>query len=622
MSQTALLSSPLVFARRRLASRTVSALLAVSAVVGLQVPAHHAVAAPAAQRDVEIAAGEDVVGWVSLQSLNAVVQAAQTVAGRAKLLPPDADPDKMLRGAVEGLATQFGLQGTAWLAFDAPIHVFFQDRNITVDSAPQALMGLVVAIPVVSKAALLQAAAGSPNKVEPQGHDLAIDMGTGMPVYIDIIGNHAVLTMDPTRFAQVQTFVKKLQGIDVPGLFYAGVSIEDLSRTRAPMIEAALAELEQEAQKATGNDDDKSTAALAKTMRQWLMESARFEFIFRADAKAFGLEGRITAKSGTELSRTLDATRGKVASPMAALLPANSYFAAASSSDPSGYKERMDDSMALIKTLLKLSDAQVTEATAAMSELAGLNDGTAAMGMYADKGAAFAGLLAIGTTDGAKAWQASRKVASKMAGWALDAAVAAGNAPPPAVVDLMRKSIEQASPAPLVAEYGPMMAEKGVHVMLQSTADGGAACESLMVRFDFSKSGNASDEKKIKPLFGMQTGATACTGPKRLAFAFGPSSVDKAKAASTGKAGGFVGTAAWKAVSSSASAAAVLMFLHPSWALAAWKDVIPESDLPKGLKLPDRGVLATCQNRTRSFGCGFEISTDLIVAGILAAKGG
>lgn len=608
------------FSRRALASTLAVATLAAAP---LAVPATQAYAAPL-PADVELAAGEDVVGWVALQSLQSVVQAVKAVGQRAKLLPPNADPDKMLKGMMEGVAAQIGLAGTSFLATDAPIYVFFQDRHLPADGGPQMVMGLVVLVPIVSKAALMQAAAGSPNRVEANGHDLAIDPGSGMPLYIDVVGSHAVVTVDPTRFAQVQPFAKKLQGIDVPGLLYAGASMEDLARTRAPLIEAAVAELEEQAQRATGGTDaDKTAAALAKTVRQWLKESARMEFILRADAKAFGLEGRVTAKPGTELAKTLDATRGRLASPLAALLPANSYFAVATSTDPAGYKERMDDAMALLKTVLKLSDSQVGEFSAQIVEWAGLQDGTAAFGLYADKGAALAGTAVVGANDGAKALGSSRQLVAKVLGLLVTKLEAEGALRDNPMAPALKESVAQASPAPLVTQFGPMLAEKGIHVMMQSANQGGAACDSLLVRFDFAKAGNGSDVQKIKALFGGQTGVTACAGAKRVAFAMGPSSVDRARAAATGKPAGLTGAAAWKAVGPSMAAASVAGFFHPAWALAAWKAMIPEDDATRfaNLKLPDRAVSATCQNRTRSLGCGFDVPTDLIVAGILAVRG-
>lgn len=609
-----------LFARRALASTLAVATLA-AAPLALPVTDAYAAALPA---DVEIAAGEDVVGWVALQSLQAVTQAVKAVGTRAKLLPPNADPDKMLKGALEGMAAQMGLAGTGFLATDAPIYAFFQDRNLPADGGPQLVLGLVVMVPIVSKAALMQAAAGSPNLAEANGHDLALDPGTGMPLYIDVVGSHAVVTVDPTRFSQVQPFVKKLQGIDVPGMLYAGVSMEDLSRTRAPMIEAAVAELEDQAQRATGGTDaDKTAAALAKTVRQWLKESARIEFIVRADTKAFGMEGRVTAKPGTELGKALDTTRGRMAAPMASLLPANSYFAFASSTDPSSYKERMDDAMALLKTVLKLSDSQVGEFSAKIAEWAGLQDGTVALGMYADKGAALAGTAVVGAADGTKAWESSRQLMAKILGLLLQKMEADGAMTNNPFGPALKESIQQASPAPLVTQFGPMLAEKGVHVMMQSANQGGAACDSLMVRFDFAKAGTGSDVQKIKALFGGQTGLTACTGPKRLAFAIGPSSVDRARAAATGKPAGLTGAASWKAAGGSLAAASVAGIFHPALTLAAWKALLPEDDAARfaNLKLPDRAVTAACQNRTRSLGCGFDVPTDLIVAAILAVRG-
>lgn len=593
-------------------------------------PAAAAAAAPAAapaQPDVELAAGDGIALWVSIKSLNGLFDAVEMLAGKLGATQPGQSLRGQAIGGITALAAQNGVKDLEWLDKTKPIHVVYHDQ-VNPAAAPGAppnpaemAGGVFAVIPVTGKDAALAALTTAAKDAAAEGHAAMITAPKGEKMYVDFVGNSAVVTMmDKDRFAKVKGFAERIAKVDPPAVLYAGVSIEDLAKTRSKEIEQALSMVEQMANKPGADPTHAKMNAqvmgmYTKMLKMWVQDLTRCEVLVNADTGNLRFEFRLQAKDGSKLGKQLASGRGRTTGDIANLLPSNSYFTVAASSDPAAMQEQMDEAMGMVKELFKL-DAAASEALLKdAKDLAKLQDGTSAFGLYAD-GASAIGLLTVGgTTDG----EASMRVGKRLLGTLGQGVINLGRAEAAAkgktetaeekeMLALIETSLKEGKLEPILAKVAPLAAAKGLTLASSSSKDGGVACDVLDMTIDFTKMPDP-DSAKVKALVGEKIAIAGCAGKNKVAFAIGAGALEKARAAASGKAGGLADNPAYKNATAANSGSAVI-YINPGAALAAFKAVVPP-----GMTLPgDKAAVISCVNRTKSYGCAFDTPVDLIVA--------
>ena len=572
--------------------------------------------------DVELVAGDGVVGWVSFASFDAFLNAADAIAGKLQLTAPGGSLKAMATDNLTTVLAAYGVTGTDWLDKTKPIHVGYQDEAAPAAAAgaeatpPNPALGTFIVLHTTDKAKALGAMAAAKKGAEAEGHEAVLDV-QGNKIYIDFVGDKTLVLTPKDRFAKVKGFIERLDKVTIPGTVYIGFSIDDLNKTRAKEIGQVLDMVEQGAVPVPGAAPQPAGqaqlfAGYAKKLRALVAELARVEIILNADADLAKFEVRVTAKDGSKLQKQFASTKGKTPTAITNLLPATSWLSFAAAVDPVTQAEGLEENLAMLKDLLKLDDAAQKQLVADLAGVAKLQDGTSALALYQDGTSPLGLLIGAGATDAPQVLTVTKKVVSALLlKLVADQEAAAGkDAPQDPQLAIVKKAIADMKLEPIVAAYGPIAKEKGVTLTLGTAADGDTNCDTLDVAMDWAKLGAAEESKTAKALIGDKTSLSLCVSKTKLAFSAGPGALEQGKRFAGAKAGGLAESAVYKAGTEKVATAWGVLFANPGAALAAFKPAF--ADLPT---IPaDKAVVGACLNRAKSVGCELDVPVALIAA--------
>lgn len=591
-------------------------------------------AAAPAQPDIELAGAEAVVGWLSFKSYNGMFDAIEGVGGRLGLLPPGGGLRTQMTQQLTAVMAQAGVKDIAWFDMSKPLHIGFHDQHAaaapgTPPNPMEVASGVFLLLPVTGKDAAVNAlkAAGAKVAAEADGHEALLTTPKGEKVYFDFIKDYTVITvMDKDRYGKIKGFAENLAKVDVPAVAYMGIAIDELVKSRKAEVDQFMAMIEAKSQEGAGAGanpqlNSKAMGMYMKMIRTWLTDATRFELLVGADPSNMRVEFRMQARDGSKFAKQLGAGKGRTTAAIANLLPANTYFSVAASADPASSMEQMDESLLLLKEAFKMEQPAYDAMAADMKELAKLQDGNSAMGVYPDGPAALGMLAAVGTNDGAAAMKVGKRVVVGILSQIMklakeeQAAKGAKDEEGEKVMAAFEQSLKDGKLEPTITLINGLAADKGVKLTTNSTTEGDVACDVLDATLDYTKM--PPDSAQAKALMGEKLALALCAGKAKLSIAFGPSALEKAKAAAMAKAGGLSDAPAYKAAVGTKDGATVV-YVNPGAALAAFKAIVPPS-----INIPgDKAVLFSCANRVKSFSCGFDVPVDLIKSGLEASRGG
>ncbi len=575
--------------------------------------------------DVELAAGDGVVGWVSLASYDAALNAADALASKLQLTAPGGSVKSIVTDNLTTILAAYGVTGTDWLDKTKPIHVGYQDEVIAPApgaeaTPPNPALGTFIVLHVTDKAKAIAALAAAKKGAEAEGHEAMLDV-QGNKVYIDFVGDKTMVLTPKDRFAKVKAFVERLDKITVPGSIYLGISVEDLTKTRGKEIDQVLTAVEQ------GNapglppqapGQAQLFATYAKKLRAFTTELSRFELILGADAELTKVEFRLTAKEGSKLQKQFAGTKGHTPGEITNLLPASSWLSLSAKLDPASQIEGLDENLAMLKDVLHLDDAAYKAFLADVTTLAKLEDGTSAFALYQDGASPLGLLIGVGATDGPQVLTLTKKIISgivtKLIADQEAAAKAAGGADAPAdpQMAIVKQAVADMKLEPVVAAYGPLLKEKGVVLTLGTAHDGDTNCDTLDIAFDWTKLGTGEEAATAKTLVGDKTALTLCASKTKVVLGVGPGALEQGKRFAAGKVGGLADAPVYKSATAAPSVAQAwgVLYANPGVALNAFKTAFPQVPaLPS-----DRAVVGACANRAKSWGCELDVPVALIAA--------
>lgn len=593
-------------------------------------------AAPAAPvlPDVELQAGDGVVGWLSFKSFTSLFDAIESVGGKLGAIPPGGSMRGQVTAGITAVMAQAGVKDIAWIDMSRPIHIGYHDQPAAAapGAAPAApnqmemASGVFLVLPVTGKDAAKAAMATAKTGAEAEGHEAMLTSPKGEKIYFDFLDKFAVITvMDKDRFAKIKGFAERISKVEPPAVAYFGMSIDDLMKTRKAEVDSFLKMMEDKGNDVGGGANPQLNAQVMgtymKMIRTWTNDASRFELLLAGDPANLRLEVRMQAHDGSKFDKQLKAGRGRTTAAIAGLLPSNSYLTVAASADPAASMDSMDDALVMLKEAFKMDAAAFDALAKDMKELAKLQDGNSAVGFYPDGPAAIGMLMAAGTTDGAASVKVGKRVLAGVIGQVMAMAkadqAAKGKKESPEEAELMAafdQALKEGKLDAVLAKVGPKAEAAGVKLTTNTTTEGEITCDILDVAIDYSKM--PPDSAKVKELMGDKLAVALCAGKAKIGFAFGAGALEKAKAAAAGKAGGLTDSPAYKAAVGSNDGSTVF-YLNPGAALAAFKSLVPP-----GLNIPgDKAVLFSCGNRAKSFACGLDVPVDLIKSGMDAARG-
>ncbi len=575
--------------------------------------------------DIDLVAGDNIAGWVSLQSLDAAFNSTDALGAKLGLTPPGGQTkDTALKQLTAMLAGQ--VSGLEWLDTGKAVHVAFQDDagKPAPDVAPDPLAkaaGAVVVLHALDKAKAVAAFTTAKKGPEADGHELKVVVGD-KALFVDFIGNAVVFTIDKDRFAKVKGFVERLDKVAVPSLLYVGISVEDLVKTRGPEIEAFLTQLTAMYKDMPANPAVPNQAALmdmyGTMLRGWINDMRRVEFLIGADVNNTHFEVRLTAKDGTKLSKHLSAGKGRSPKDIINLLPTNSYLTFGASMDPAAQLDQLDESLQMVKDLLKLDDAAFAAFKADVAQVAKLQDGNSAVALYADGTMPLGMLVVAGSTDG----DTTVKLAKRLVAAVLLKVIAdqeaqekkAGKEPAAddaEMVKVAKQALTDLKIQPLIDKFGTKMVEKGVTLTANTAKDGDVTCDTLDITFDWAKIEDPSDkDEQAEAVIGKKVSTSLCANKGKIAFSFGPGALEIAKHAAQAKVTGLTDAPVYKAAAAAAPQHCWLMYVNPGAALSAWKVLGPQVPQLSG----DKAATLNCANHVRSFACGVDVPVELILS--------
>jgi hypothetical protein len=571
-----------------------------------------AAAAPALPElpDVDLAAGDKVGGWLTVQSLDKLFQAVDAVGAKVGGTPPGTRSKDLVLGQLNSGLAGVGISGIEWLDWSAPVHVVFQD-DLAADAGPDT--GVAVILHTLDKAKAIAAFTQAKRGAEAEGHELMVAAGP-KALFVDFVGDKTlVFTLDKGRFEKIKGFVGRLDKVAPPSLVYLGLSAEDLATTRKAELEALLAEFEKGATEEVPAAEDaaakQAVQRYGKTVRTLVNDLRRLEFLVDADVQSLRFEFRVTAKDGSKLHKQLASGKGRTPREIANLLPGNSYLAFASATDPLAGAESLDESLSMFKDLLKLDQPAYDALLADVKQVTKLQDGNSAAALFPDGPAALGAVAVAGATDGEAAAKLTKRIIGALLVKAIDAQSEKDKEAANADLAAVKTALAEMKLQPLVDKYGPLAAEKGVTIALNTSKDGDVTCDTLDLKFDYAKLEMGADAAPAKAVMGEKSALSVCTTKSKLSFGFGPSALETAKRAAQGKAAGLGDAPVYKASAAKQAGASWLLYLNPGAAMTAFRAVDPSIPTISG----DKAVLAGCQNRKVSLGCQFEVPVDLLV---------
>ncbi len=562
--------------------------------------------------DVDLQAGEAVVGWLTIRSITTLFDAVETIAAKMGELPPGASLRQKAFNDMTLLLANNGVTGHEWLDKARPLHVIFQDDD---PKQPEGAVALL--LPVTDEKAVLGAMKAAKTGADAAGHKAVLTV-EGKPTYFDFIDKYAVVTASDKRFGKVKAFATRLAATKPPALLYTGISVTDAVKTRKAEIDVMIAQLDA-MQKNSAASGGPAAGYYTTMIRQWLSELTRLEITVDADGERVSIGTRMHAVKGSKLGKQFEAGRGRSAVSLAANLPANAYLAAVASTDPKAGESQIAESMKMLKEMFKLDDKAAAALEADMRSAMKFADGTSAFAAYPDGNAALGMVAFAGARDPGAVLKVTKRVISSILMRALEMEKEKNKKLNPKAADdpklaIVESAIKDMKVDPLIQSFGPVAEQMGVKITANTSKDGGATCDVLDLAFDWKKlaKADAANAERAAAVLGDRTALTLCLGKDRLSFGAGPSALEQGRRAALAKPAGLAAAPVFKAAAErNVKKASWLLVANAGTLIAAYSKVMPMA--PKGFPT-DRAIALGCGNRARSFACQLDVPVQVIQA--------
>jgi hypothetical protein len=295
----------------------------------------------------DIAAGDDLLGWVSVAPADRIVAAADRIGTRTGWLAQGAS----FRGKIEELMAQSakssGVTSMSWFDWTRPLHVLVQHDG----KDPK--HGVVALLPVTNADDARKAYAKLVVPHE-KGAVTAWKMPDSKQAMQIAFPHPSTLMMAPTaaRLDRGLPLARCAQETAPDALLQFGLHMGAVRRHYNSEFQAMLA-------KVNGDGMSDGYAGMLKPYRSIMRRM--FEGTDRVEFGVGGTDGDITfdftlqATPGSDLAAAFARTHAAGPSPMLARLPAESWMISAASRDVEDMNAQIDDSLAQLRDLWKIT---------------------------------------------------------------------------------------------------------------------------------------------------------------------------------------------------------------------------------------------------------------------------
>ncbi|MCA9546690.1 MAG: hypothetical protein KC613_19930, partial [Myxococcales bacterium] len=168
--------------------------------------------------------------------------------------------------------------------------------------------------------------------------------GASRPIYVNFIGDSAVVTRHPDAFPKHKAFLEALAKAPMAGVGTAWIEVDHLTTIFKGELDAGFKQMEGAMQMAAQmQPGGEASAAMVKTMATWIQGAigdaaqARITLEDRPDGARLSLSA--DAKPGSKLAQQLTAIKGTGAHQLLAKVPGDSVAVVTMAGDPTALKD-------------------------------------------------------------------------------------------------------------------------------------------------------------------------------------------------------------------------------------------------------------------------------------------
>lgn len=470
-------------------------------------------AASAALLDVgALAIPDDVLAYGAAKSLDDFTQTLTKIVGQFN---PHAAP--MVGAQIPALLQgQFlGVRTLAWLDATKPFRFVVLDHK-------KFEIPVVLVLPLKGGKEALAAALPDNKADGAPDNETKYSTMLGTDLFVNVLGDHAVFTLDPKAFAAVKAFVQgdfarvafgDLLDVQFSAKNFRRVAAEDLKTLReemanlppqGPIQVPGMQELLQK-------EMDLLLALLDQA------EVARLTFTY--DGRDLVARASVKAVEGQGLARFAAGTRERKIE-LHRALPAGGWFVVAANVDLKSFEAWSRLGLDLLASLFQLNDDEKKRLDTLFAQSLEVQTGEFAFSIGRDGDFPFRVVSIAAVTDGEKARAAMDEIVAFLLA-KVGTLVQKYAAEAPEAV----QKLDFSTPKALLEGIKPLLAQQGLTLTLRNEAAGGARVDGVEIAVDYTKVPEAlrsdDDFERVQQMVGEKVSAAVGSDKNRLYVAFG-----------------------------------------------------------------------------------------------------
>lgn len=581
-----------------------------------------------AQRLARSSGSAPVLGWLSSAPLTRWIEVIDRIGQRSGAFAAGSSVrTRAEQDLVAGLA-KVGIEGVDWLDPGRPLHMTWQPPKggsaPTVARADEDHRHVTLIVPSQGAGKVEDAARKATVGRHPSAPGIVIRL-EDKQAWISHLNHYTqLLTMTAAQHRVAAPAARCLHSRRPRALLTAGVAVAELMRQRPGWVDEALSAAREEtkgSEKAANFVDD----WLAE-LREMVASTEAIEMTAQVDERRATLGATVRALPESALARRFATAGAMPANPLLRLLPAESYFATASTWESSSDSADTAKYMNMMLELLQVSPEQRTAILADLEALLLLSEPHSAAALHPAQGLALSADALWTSKDGHAQLQAARKFSLGLLVLVLRAgkkeaqAKAMAPAGAAAETDNILALAQSQGWSGLFRELATRSATWPVRLAVSAVQKGDLRCDTLSGRLDWKALGKALPAAGMaRTLVGERVGFGLCSTSKMGMFVLHADPLAEATRVAAGKGDGLAGTALYKQALAGRATPQWFALLNPTFLVETARQVFDSlPPWPKG-----EAIVSSCHFEHSAARCRLDLPLAIadMVAPMLGGPG-
>ncbi len=464
-----------------------------------------------------LAIPDDVLAYGAARSLDDLTGTLTKIVGQFN---PQAAP--MVGAQIPALlqGQLLGVRNLAWLDTTKPFRFVVLDHK-------KFEVPVVLVLPLKGGREALAAALPDNQAAGAPDNETRYSTMLGTNLFVNVVGDHAIFTLDPKAFAAVKPFVQgdfarvpfgDLLDLQFSAKNFRRVAAEDLRSLREEMANLLPP---QGPIQFPGMQDmlQKETDLLLALLDQ--AEVARVTLAY--DGRDLVVRGSVKAVEGQGLARFAAGTRERKVS-LHRALPAGGWFVVAANVDPKAFEAWSRLGLDFYASLLQLTEDEKKRLDTLFARSLDVQTGESAFFIGRDGDFPFRVVSIGAATDGEKA----RATLDEMVAFLLAKVGTLAQKFAAEVPEAVQK-LDFSTPRALFDGLKPLLAQQGLTLTLRNEAAAGVRVDGVEIAVDYAKVPEAlrsdDDFEKVQKMVGEKISAAVGSDKNRVYAAFGRDAV-------------------------------------------------------------------------------------------------